>query len=122
MDLLAEGIPLWLSVFGETGVSAGDGGEDQIVLSAAGQFVSGHATVGIGMEVFDETKRIVAASRASSEGYLHHRPRGSYWERSSPVPYRRLPIQHIACQNTSQRGWGRRRQRAMTREPNVISR
>ena len=41
-DLLAEGFPLWLSVFRETGVSAGDGGEDQIILSAAGQFVSWH--------------------------------------------------------------------------------
>ena len=41
-DLLAEGNPLRLGVFSETRVSAGDGGEDQIILSAAGQFVPWH--------------------------------------------------------------------------------
>ena len=72
------------------------------------------------MDVLDETNRIVATSRAPSDGYLHHRPRGSCWERKSFVPYRRLPIRHIIRQKTRRARWGRQHQRRMTREPSVI--
>ena len=74
------------------------------------------------MDVLDETNRIVAASRAPSDGYLHHRPKGSCWARKSLVPYRRLPIRHIARQKRSRTRGGRRHQRRMAREPSVISR